>query len=99
MASVPVANNPAIVTAADTNSNELVFSVPNPAGLNVNIAYIKVTAGTFQFRVGAAPDVNSPSYGTTDIIPPISFVPGDAGKASNIFFKAGSASNTFQIAF
>lgn len=97
MAAVAVTLNPAIVTAPDGNANELVLAFPDPSGVNVSFAFIKVTAGSFQFCVGSAPTASSPTYGTTDTVPPISFVPGAAGKASNIFFKAASGGNTFNF--
>lgn len=89
--------NPLTVTAPDTNSNELVLTLPDVFGQNASVAFIQILSGTFQFSVGGAPTSDNPVWGASDTIPPISFIPGAAGKGRNIFFIASAGGNQFRI--
>ncbi len=96
MAKNTILSNPVTVTASDTTSTELQFTQSQIIPLelkNVNLAFIKVTVGTFQFNVGSDVVSTSASYTVGDVVPPIQFTNG----AKNIFYKATTISDKFQI--
>lgn len=97
MGTVTKKANPLTVTAPDAASNELVLQLPDVFGQNASVAFIQILSGTFQFNVGSAPTSDNPVWGASDTIPPISFIPGDAGKGRNIFFTASAGGNQFRI--
>lgn len=95
MAAVILESNPALVTSTGTANTEIEFDQTLFGNLleSVNIAYIEVVSGTFNFNVGATASSLSGSYTDGDKI----ILTFGAGK--KISYKAAAGSQTFKISF
>ena len=96
MALIPVTTTPITITAADTNVNELDFSVCNnfklhPGAQGAVDVKLKVTVGTIQFAVDDDPVAANPAHAVDDVLS-IRLWNGNVLK-----FKAGLATHAFVI--
>lgn len=84
-----------IITAGDTNVNELTFISPMVGQSQVIIAYVQILSSVsgIKFSSGEGQvNANSHLFQAGDQFP-ISFVPGK----QNLFFQASNAADTFVI--
>lgn len=87
-----ISNIPDLVTAADTNDTELVFTDTVAIERPQAYCFIEVVTGSFKFRVGSDA-TSSPADYTAGQKLVVTFMPG----VRNIHFKASVAGQTFKI--
>lgn len=92
MATITVSNIPELITAADANDNDLLFS--SRSGItNPLVVFIEIVSGTFKFNVGAVASLSSATYIAEDKVM-ITIGPG-----VKLNFKAANAAESFKISY
>lgn len=93
MADVAVETIPALITAADTTDNVLIFDeVLEPLLTNPQrIAFIEIVTGTFRFSVGAAITGDEPQYTEGEKLP-VTFT-----DELDLHFKATTNGDQFKL--